>query len=117
MSVSEYNRAIMVPNPLTPCQAVIIDPERCDGCNICVDVCRTDVLVPNPEKGKPPIVLYPDECWFGGCCVAHCPQQAIKMVFPLNQVVCGWKRKETGEYYRIGMKNPPPQTYKKPPVG
>jgi len=55
------NKAYMVPNPMTPCQAIIIDPELCNGCNSCVEVCRTDVLVPNPEKGKPPIVLYPDK--------------------------------------------------------
>jgi hypothetical protein len=40
---------------------------------------------------------------------------AIRMEYPLNQRV-GWKRKETGEYFRIGMKNsPPPNT--RPPVG
>jgi len=57
-----YNKAYMVANTLTPCQAIVIDPELCTGCNECVEVCRTDVLVPSPEKGKPPIVLYPDEC-------------------------------------------------------
>jgi NAD-dependent dihydropyrimidine dehydrogenase PreA subunit len=76
---------------------------------------ETDVMVPDPEEGKPPIVLYPDECWFCGCCVAHCPVEgAIVMEHPLNQRV-GWKRKETGDYFRIGMKNPPPPNTK-PPV-
>jgi NADH-quinone oxidoreductase subunit F len=56
----------------------------------------------------PPIVLYPDECWFCGTCVEECPAPgAITMVAPLNQRV-GWKRKETGEMYRLGMKDPPP---------
>jgi NAD-dependent dihydropyrimidine dehydrogenase PreA subunit len=110
------NKAYLVANPLTPCQAVIIDPKLCNGCNACVEVCRTDVLVPNPEKGKPPIVIYPDECWFGGCCVESCPVPGtIRMQHPLNQRI-GWKRKETGEYFRIGMKNPPPPNTK-PPVG
>ena len=109
-------KVYMFPNPLTPCQAIVIDPELCNGCNRCVEVCRTDVLVPNPEKRKPPIVLYPDECWFCGCCVADCPVPgAIKMEHPLNQRV-GWKRKETGEYFRIGMKNPPPPNTR-PPIG
>ena len=54
------------------------------------------------------IAVYPDECWFCGCCVTHCPVPgAIRIEYPMNQRV-GWKRKETGEYYRIGMKNPPP---------
>ena len=108
-------KAYIVPNPATPCKAIIIDTELCTGCKQCVDVCRTDVMVPNPEKDKPPIVLYPDECWFCGCCVAHCPSPgAIRVEHPLNQRV-GWKRKETGEYFRIGMNNPPPPNTK-PPV-
>ena len=67
-------------------------------------------------KGEPPIVLYPDECWFCGTCVEDCPVPgAIRMEHPLNQRV-GWKRKETGELFRIGMKNPPPPNTR-PPVG
>jgi NAD-dependent dihydropyrimidine dehydrogenase PreA subunit len=110
------NKAYMVPNPMTPCPAIFIDAELCIGCKQCVEVCRTDVMVPSPEKGKPPIVLYPDECWFCGCCVEHCPVPgAIRMEHPLNQRI-GWKRKGTGEYFRIGMKNPPPPNTR-PPVG
>jgi thioredoxin reductase/NAD-dependent dihydropyrimidine dehydrogenase PreA subunit len=67
-------------------------------------------------KGPPPIVLYSDECWFCGTCVEDCPVPgAIKLQHPLNRRV-GWLRKETGEYFRIGMKNPPPP-YTKPPIG
>lgn len=110
------NITYMVPNPMTPCQAIIINSELCNGCNKCVNVCRSDVLMPNPVKGNPPIILYPDECWFCGCCVEHCPISGgvIRMEHPLNQRV-GWKRKETGEHFRIGMKNPPPPNTK-PPV-
>lgn len=108
-------KAYRVPNPVTPCKVVVFNEELCTGCNVCVDVCRTDVMVPSPEEGKPPIVLYPDECWFCGCCAADCPvPDAIAVQYPLNQKV-GWKRKETGEYFRIGMKNPPPPNTK-PPV-
>ena len=109
-------KAYLVTNPLTPCQAVVIDPQVCTGCNTCVEVCRTDVLVPDAQKGRPPITLYPDECWFCADCVEHCPTPgAIHMVHPLNQKV-GWKRKDTGEFFRIGMKNPPPAN-DRPPVG
>jgi len=108
------NKAYMVPNPMTPGQVVSIDPELCNGCNTCVEVCRVDVMVPNPEKGKPPIAIYPDECWFCGCCASDCPTKALKIEYPLNQRV-GWKRKDTGEYFRIGMKNPPPPNTR-PPV-
>jgi NAD-dependent dihydropyrimidine dehydrogenase PreA subunit len=107
--------AYLAPNPTTPCKAIIFNEELCTGCNQCVEVCRTDVMMPNPEEGKPPIVLYPDECWFCGCCVADCPTPgAIEMQHPMNQRV-GWKRKESGEHFRIGMKNPPPPNTK-PPV-
>jgi NAD-dependent dihydropyrimidine dehydrogenase PreA subunit len=113
--MTEYSQAYIVPNPMTPCQAIVIEDELCTGCNLCVSVCRSDVLVPNPQKGKPPIVLYPDECWFCGCCVDHCPKTgAIRVNHPLNQRV-GWKRKDTGEWFRIGMKNPPPPVTR-PPV-
>lgn len=107
--------ASLVPNPTTPCKAILFNEELCTGCNQCLEVCRTDVMMPNPQEGKPPIVLYPDECWFCGCCAADCPTPgAIEMQHPMNQRV-GWKRKESGEYFRIGMKNPPPPNTK-PPV-
>lgn len=65
---------------------------------------------------EPPIVLYSDECWFCGTCVEECPVKgAIRMEHPLNQKV-GWKRKDTGMLYRIGMKNPP-MPNNRPPVG
>jgi NAD-dependent dihydropyrimidine dehydrogenase PreA subunit len=101
------NNAYAVPNPITPGRVIVIDEALCTGCNTCVDVCRVDVMVPNPENGRPPVVLYPDECWFCGCCASDCPEGALRVEYPLNQKV-GWKRKDTGEYFRIGMKNPPP---------
>ena len=111
----EYSKAYMVPNPITPCQAIYFDAAICNGCNVCVGVCRSDVMVPDTQKGEPPIVLYPDECCFCGCCVDHCPKPgAIRMEHPLNQRV-GWKRKSTGQWFRIGMNNPPPPITK-PPV-
>jgi NAD-dependent dihydropyrimidine dehydrogenase PreA subunit len=105
-----------MPNPATPNECVTFDPKKCKGCNLCVESCRSDVLLPSSEKGKSPIVVYPDECWFCGDCVLACPNQgAITMNFPMNQRV-GWKRKATGEYFRIGMKNPPPPITR-PPLG
>ena len=108
-------KAYLVTNPPSACKAIMFDADLCTGCLECVEVCRTDVLIPNPQKGEPPIVLYPDECWFCGSCVAHCPcPGAIRMEHPLSQRA-GWKRKDTGEHFRIGMKNPPPPNTK-PPV-
>jgi ferredoxin len=106
-------KARLLPNPITPCMPVTFDPDVCIGCNTCVDVCRTDVLMPNPETGKPPLVVYPDECWFCGCCVEDCPiEGANRFHHPLNQEIA-WKRKNTGELFRVGIKTSPPPCQKK----
>ena len=111
-----YCEAKLTPNPPVPSHAIFIDEDICISCNKCVDVCRIGVMMHNPEKRKPPIVVYPDECWFCGCCVQHCPKEgAIRMEHPLNQRI-GWKRKETGEYFRIGMDDPPPPNTRPPVV-
>ena len=109
-------KAYMVPNPLMPTTPLKFNTDICNGCNTCVDVCRRDVLMPNPKKGRPPIILFPDECWFCGNCVQYCPRPgASKFNHPLVQKI-GWIRKDTGKFFRIGMKNPPPPN-KKPPIG
>ena len=107
-----------LPNITTPNTPVIFNPEFCVGCNTCVNVCQVDVFIPNPEKGCPPIVLHPDECWYCGCCVEDCPREgAITMVHPLHATaVVAWKRKDSGEHFRLGMKDPPPAN-ERPPSG
>ena len=108
----------MVPNLPTPNKPIVFAEGACNGCNICVDVCPMDILFPNPRRGKPPILLYPEECWYDGCCVMSCPARfkgAIKLVHPMMQKV-RWKRKDSGEHFRVGMKNPPPPNTS-PPVG
>jgi NAD-dependent dihydropyrimidine dehydrogenase PreA subunit len=110
------DRAYMIPNPLTPNRAVDFDPEICVACNRCVEICRSDVLMPNPEVGCPPLVLYPDECWYCGTCVLECPcPGAITMLHPLNRSISVvWKRKATGEQFRLGMLDPPPPNTRPP---
>lgn len=107
--------ATLVANPPTPCDSIVFDAELCIGCNRCLEVCRCDVLMPSAAKGEPPLLVYPDECWFCGTCVEHCPKPgAIRMEHPLNQRA-GWKRKSTGEFFRVGMADPPPPVTR-PPV-
>ena len=36
------------PNTISPANPVIFDPEICNGCNTCVNVCQIDVFIPNP---------------------------------------------------------------------
>jgi NAD-dependent dihydropyrimidine dehydrogenase PreA subunit len=95
------DKAYMVPNPPTPNKAVAFNPDVCTGCNLCVEVCPTDVMMPNPEKKQPPIVVYPEECWYCGGCVEECPPPG----------------KDTGELFRLGMKNPPPPNTRPPSGG
>jgi NAD-dependent dihydropyrimidine dehydrogenase PreA subunit len=112
------DKVYMLPSPATPNCPVDFDPAICNGCNRCVEICRSDVLMPNPEEGAPPIVLYPDECWYCGTCVLECRRSgAIAMRHPLNQSISVvWKRAATGEVLRLGMKEPPPAN-SRPPVG
>ncbi len=111
-------KVYMIPNPPMPNNPIEFDEHICNGCNQCADICRNDVMMPNPEKGKPPLVLYTDECWYCGCCVMECKRPgAIRLVLPLNQSLpVAWKRKATGEIFRLGMKNPPPPNTR-PPSG
>jgi NAD-dependent dihydropyrimidine dehydrogenase PreA subunit len=115
MGKEEYE-AYIVPNPTGPTQAVYIDPDVCVGCNSCANICRTQTIMPNPVKGKPPVVVYPDECWYCAACVESCRTGALQMRLPINQRIF-FKRKDTGEIFRIGQKDAPPKSYFKPPYG
>lgn len=103
----EYPPAILTPNPALPGHVVKIDPAKCVACNQCADICRCNVIMPNPVPGQPPLLVYPDECWLCSACTENCPTGAIEFDHPIHQKVT-WKRKDTGELFRIGMKNPPP---------
>ena len=106
-----------MPSQTGACRVLKFDAEKCVGCNTCVNTCPTDVMIPNPEAGKEPIVLYAEECWFCGCCVEECPFDALELITPAKQRLSTvWKRKETGEEFRVGMKNPPPPNMT-PPSG
>ena len=109
-------KAYFVPNPIAPTVPIIIDHDKCTGCNKCAGQCRMQTIMRNPEKGGPPIVLYPDECWFCGCCVEACVNDAIRMNYPINQRIF-FKRKKTGEVFRIGGPDSPAQSYFTPTVG
>lgn len=103
-------------NPTGPTHAVLIDPEVCCGCNSCATICRVQTILPNPVKGREPLVVYPDECWYCACCVEACPTGALTMNLPINQRIF-FKRKETGEVFRLGGADSPSKSYFKPPIG
>ena len=116
MEGSGNKKAYIVPNVTGPTESVVIDPELCIGCNDCANVCRIQTILPNPEPGKPPVVVYPDECWYCGTCVEVCRTGALEMHFPINSKIF-FKRKETGEIYRIGTNDVLLKSYFEEPLG
>ncbi len=107
--------AVLTPNPVLPNHVVKFDASKCIACYQCVAACRCNVIVENPKSGNPPILVYPEECWHCAVCTEDCPTGAIEFEHPINQKIT-WKRKETGEMFRIGMENAP-EPYEKRACG
>ncbi len=82
-------------------EPVTFDPEICNGCNRCIEVCQVDILIPNPKKGGFPVIAFPGECWYCGCCVAECPLPGAIHLNRLPQNSVHWKRKTTGEDFYL----------------
>jgi NAD-dependent dihydropyrimidine dehydrogenase PreA subunit len=60
--------------------AVTIDPDKCEMCGSCVDVCATDALAevkPDDSGKKGHIEVNPDLCADCGACLSECKQGAI----------------------------------------
>lgn len=110
------NEAFVFANPTGPTLAVTIDEDVCVGCNACANICRIQAILPDAEPGKPPVLAYPDECWYCACCVEACRTGALRMNLPINQRIF-YKRKDTGEIFRIGSGECPPKSYFAPPYG
>lgn len=60
-------------------QVAVIDPSLCDGCGICVDVCRFDAL----DGMTLPPTVDPIACDGCAACVYQCPHEAIHMELQL----------------------------------
>ncbi len=60
-------------------QVAVIDPVLCDGCGICVDVCRFDAL----DGDTLPPLVDPIACDGCAACVYQCPNEAIEMELQL----------------------------------
>lgn len=59
----------------------VIDGERCIDCDICVEVCPTDVF--DPVEGGHPVIARQQDCQTCFMCEAYCPVDAL-FVAPLS---------------------------------
>ena len=85
----------------------IIDPEPCDGCGVCVDICIYDALEIGAD-GKACHVL--DEhgletCMGCGLCETHCPQHCVTLELPHNPTALPFEVRilEAAHHHDLGM--------------
>ncbi len=52
-----------------------VDPEKCTGCESCIDACPSEAIKMEEEKA----VIDADTCVDCGVCVDECPVEAISM--------------------------------------
>jgi uncharacterized protein (DUF169 family)/NAD-dependent dihydropyrimidine dehydrogenase PreA subunit len=56
--------------------SVLIDPEKCVNCGLCVAFCPVEVFGEAPNL---PHIAHPELCWGCETCVGQCPQQAVRV--------------------------------------
>jgi len=53
---------------------VMVNPESCTMCGLCIQVCPRDILVKGSTTAQ---TIEPDRCYYCGHCKAVCPQDAL----------------------------------------
>ncbi len=53
-----------------------LDPEKCIGCGMCVEVCPHEVFAINSRKAE---IINRDACMECGACRMNCPADAIRV--------------------------------------
>lgn len=69
---------------------IIIDTERCKGCNLCVEFCPKGCIViskSSNKKGFFPVETSNNGCTGCAACAIVCPDVAIKVFRDANKVV------------------------------
>jgi len=56
----------------------VVDPERCDGCALCLDVCPYQAIsLEELGDGKRRVAINQAQCKGCGCCMATCPKLGV----------------------------------------
>jgi NAD-dependent dihydropyrimidine dehydrogenase PreA subunit len=53
-----------------------IDPDKCNNCGECIDVCPTEVIV---AEGGRALVVSPADCLGCESCIAACSEEAVRI--------------------------------------
>ena len=53
-----------------------LDPEKCNGCGMCVKVCPHEVFEMSNRRAR---ILNRDYCMECGACALNCPEKAIRV--------------------------------------
>lgn len=65
---------------------VMLDPEECSGCGLCVRDCPAQALEFKKEsRTEFQLIYYPARCAYCGQCVESCRNQAIKQINELAE--------------------------------
>lgn len=61
---------------------ISVDPEKCRGCGLCMDVCKRGVMEFREDTNScgcrtTVAVIHPEKCVLCGLCVAVCPVHGI----------------------------------------
>ncbi|MGD8544908.1 MAG: ferredoxin family protein [Candidatus Bathyarchaeota archaeon] len=60
---------------------VIVDPKKCNGDGVCIDICPVEVFelqkLPKYPDGEKSVPVRKDDCILCMACVVSCPTEAI----------------------------------------